>query len=314
MGMGQALCAAFPSLRSVYDEASAVVGYDLATLCFEGPAETLNLTEYTQPALLTASMAAFRLLEGIEVQPVAVAGHSVGEYSALVAAGGCSFRDAVSLVQRRGQYMAKAVPHGASLVVAVLGLDPSVIEEACQDARTRGVVALANFNSPGQVVVAGEKPAVERAIEIVKTRGCRKAISLPVSVPVHTSLMQPAADRLAQDLALLSLSDLQVPLVTNADAKAIQQVSEVRTSLIRQLPSPVQWIKSIQLMSKMGVDTFIEIGPGTILAGLIKRIVPEAVTLNLHDPTSLDVTRTHVHGRHGHAAMSPSDHKEAVTS
>lgn len=314
VGMGQALCAAFPSLRGVFDEASDVVGYDLATLCFEGPAETLNLTEYTQPALLTSSLAAFRLLEGIEVRPLAVAGHSVGEYSALVAAGGCSFRDAVSLVKRRGQYMAEAVPKGTGLVVAVLGLDPSVIEEACQEARALGVVAPANFNSPGQVVVAGEKPAVERAMEIVKTRGCRKAIPLPVSVPVHTPLMQPAADRLAQDLAVASLTDLRVPLVNNADAKAIQQASEVRASLIRQLPTPVQWIESIQLMSKMGVNTFVEIGPGTVLTGLIKRIVPGVVTLNIHDPKSLDITRDHLRGLSGAAQGNTTDHKVAITS
>ena len=201
VGMGRALCVAFPSLRDVYDEDSQVVGYDLADLCFEGPADTLNLTEYTQPAVLTASLAALRLLGGVEVQPMAVAGHSLGEYSALVAAGGCSFRDAVSLVQKRGRYMAEAVPKGTGMVVAILGLDSNVIEEACQEAGSLGVVAPANFNSSGQVVVAGEKPAVERVVEIVKAKGCRKAIPLPVSVPVHTSLMQPAADRLAEDLA-----------------------------------------------------------------------------------------------------------------
>jgi [acyl-carrier-protein] S-malonyltransferase len=188
VGMGKALYDAHPSLKQVYDEASSVLGYDVAALCFTGPAEQLNLTEFTQPALLVSSMAAWKLLEPVGLRPVAVAGHSLGEYSALVAAGGVSFSDAVSLVQKRGRYMSEAVPPGSGLVAALLGLTSEVVKEVCRMAATVGVVAPANFNSPGQIVIAGEKAAVERAIELAKEKGCRKAVPLPVSVPVHRIL------------------------------------------------------------------------------------------------------------------------------
>ncbi len=290
VGMGKALYDAHPSSRLVYEEAGAILGYDIAALCFEGPSERLNLTEYTQPALLTAGLAAFRLLEPAGIKPVAVAGHSLGEYSALVAAGGIDFGAAVSLVQKRGRYMAEAVPAGAGMVVALLGLAADIVRELCRDAAAVGVVAPANLNSPGQVVVAGEKAAVERAIELAKGKGCRKAIPLPVSVPVHTPLMQPAADRLAADVAATRWSDLRVPLINNVDAKAIRRSVDVQGALVRQLPSPVRWEESVRVMYEMGVRTFVEVGPGTVLAGLIKRIVPEAATLNVHDPKSLDAT------------------------
>jgi [acyl-carrier-protein] S-malonyltransferase len=288
--MGRAFCDAHPAVRTVYEEASAILGYDAAALCFDGPADRLNLTEYTQPALLTASIAAFRLLDPVGLRPTAVAGHSLGEYSALVAAGGLSFEAAVSLVQKRGRYMAEAVPSGSGLVAAILGLDGEAVKAACEEASAIGVAAAANFNCPGQVVIAGEKAAVERAIELAKARGCRKAIPLPVSVPVHTPLMQVAADRLAKDVAAAAWADLAVPLVNNADARALRTAAEVQASLIRQLPSPVLWEESIRVMSRMGVRTFVEVGPGTVLTGLIKRIVPDATTLNVQDPKSLDAT------------------------
>ena len=290
VGMGKALCEAFPLLRHMYDEASSVLGYDAGALCFEGPAERLNLTEYTQPALLVSSMAALKMLEPAGVKPVAVAGHSLGEYSALVAAGGVSFRDAVGLVQKRGRYMAEAVPPGTGLVAALLGLTADVVKDVCREASTVGIVAAANFNSPGQIVIAGEKAAVERAIELAKAKGCKKAIPLPVSVPVHTPLMQKAADRLAKDLTLVQWSDLTAPLVNNADAKPIGRASEIQPSLIRQLPSSVLWEDTVQMMGKMGVTTFIEVGPGTVLTGLIKRILPDAKLLNVNDPKSLEST------------------------
>ena len=290
VGMGKAFSDASPSSRRVYEEAGAILGYDIAALCFEGPSERLNLTEYTQPAVLTASIAAFRLLEPAGIQPTAVAGHSLGEYSALVAAGGIEFGAAVSLVQKRARYMAEAVPAGEGMVVALLSVTPDVVREVCREAAAIGVVAPANFNSPGQVVVAGEKAAVERVIELAKGKGCRKAIPLPVSVPVHTPLMQTAADRLAADVAAARWSDLCVPLITNADAKAIRHSVEVQGALIRQLPSPVRWEESIKVMYDMGVRTFVEVGPGTVLTGLIKRIVPDAVTLNVCDPASLEMT------------------------
>ncbi|NGZ02325.1 MAG: [acyl-carrier-protein] S-malonyltransferase [Nitrospira sp. WS238] len=290
VGMGKLFYDAYPSVKSVYDEASSVLGYDVAALCFTGPAERLNLTEFTQPALLVSSIAAFTLLEPAGLKPVAVAGHSLGEYSALVAAGGLGFRDAVGLVQKRGRYMSEAVAPGTGLVAALLGLTAEAVKEVCRLASSAGVVAAANFNSPGQVVIAGEKGAVERAIELAKAQGCKKVIPLPVSVPVHTPLMQQAADRLAQDLAQVRWSDLRAPLVNNAEAKAISRANEIQASLIRQLPSSVLWEDSVRTMGAMGVTTFVEVGPGTVLTGLIKRILPDARLLNVNDPKSLEAT------------------------
>lgn len=290
VGMGRGLYDASRAVRAVYEEASAVLGYDVAQLCFEGPAERLNLTENTQPALLVSSAAALKALEPSGVRPITVAGHSLGEYSAVYAAGGLSFRDVVALVQKRGRYMAEAVPPGTGLVAALLGLSAEVVKTVCQDAASVGVVAAANFNSPGQVVIAGEKAAVERAIEIAKDKGCKKAIPLPVSVPVHTPLMQGAADRLAAEFGGVTWRDLTVPLVNNAEAVALQRADEIRASLVRQLPSSVRWEESVQAMVRLGVTTFVEVGPGTVLTGLVKRIVPTATTLNVHDPKSLETT------------------------
>ena len=292
VGMGRAFYDASPTVKAVYDEASFILGYDVAQLCFTGPAERLNLTENTQPALLVSSAAALKALEPAGLKPAAVAGHSLGEYSAVYAAGGLSFRDAVGLVQKRGRYMAEAVPPGTGLVAALLGLSADVVKAACQEAASVGVVAAANFNSPGQVVIAGEKAAVERAIEIAKAKGCKKAIPLPVSVPVHTPLMQRAADRLSAEFDGVTWRDLTVPLVNNAEAVALQRSGDIRTSLVRQLPSSVRWEESVQTMVRLGVTTFVEIGPGTVLTGLVKRIVPGAVTFNVHDPKSLEVTLT----------------------
>jgi len=294
VGMGKSLCEAHPAIKQVYEEASAVLGYDSASLCFEGPAERLNLTEYTQPALLVSSVAALKTLEPAGIRPVAVAGHSLGEYSALVAAGGVSFRDAVGLVQKRGRYMSEAVAPGTGLVAALLGLTPDVVKDVCRAASVVGVVAAANFNSPGQVVIAGEKAAVERAIELAKEKGCKKAIPLPVSVPVHTPLMQGAADRLAKDLAVVRWSDLRTPLINNAEARAISRAEDIQASLVRQLPSSVLWEDTIRTMGKMGVTTFVEVGPGSVLTGLIKRILPDAQLLNVNDPKSLETTLSNI--------------------
>lgn len=292
VGMGRGLYDAFPTVRAVYEEASSILGYDVAQLCFEGPVERLNLTENTQPALLVSSAAALKALEPAGLTPVAVAGHSLGEYSAVYAAGGVSFRDAVALVQKRGRYMAEAVPPGTGRVAALLGLSAEVVRAVCQEASSAGVVAAANFNSPGQVVIAGEKAAVEWAIEIAKSKGCKKAIPLPVSVPVHTPLMQGAADRLAAEFGGVTWRDLTVPLINNAEAVALQRSEDIRASLVRQLPSSVRWEESVQTMAKMGVATFLEIGPGTVLTGLVKRILPGAVTANVHDQKSLDAALT----------------------
>ncbi len=289
--MGRVLAEAYPSVRRLYDEASSILGYDVAALCFDGPAEQLNRTEYTQPALLVSSLAALLALQPFGVAPIAVAGHSLGEYSALVAAEGMTYPEAVAVVQKRGRYMAEAVPPGTGLVAALLGLTADVVKEVCRDASSVGIVAAANFNSPDQIVIAGEKAAVERAIELAKAKGCKKAIPLPVSVPVHTPLMQKAADRLAGDLRAVTWSDLKIPLVNNAEARAITKASDIQTSLVRQLPSSVLWEDSVKAMAAMGVTTFVEVGPGTVLSGLIKRILPDAVAMNVNDPKSLVATR-----------------------
>ena len=291
VGMGRAWCEAQPHLMALFDEANSILGYDLRALCFEGPAERLNQTEYAQPALLVTSLIAWRALD-LQIRPSAVAGHSLGEYSALVVAGGLSFPDAVELVRKRAQYMAEAVPSGSGLVVAILGLAGEVVEKLCRAAQSVGVVTAANFNAPGQVVIAGEKAAVEHAIELAKAQGCRRAIPLPVSVPVHSSLMQPAADRLTPHVQAVPLSDLTVPLFNNVAAEPLVRAEDVRRSLIRQLPSSVLWEQTIHAMWESGIRTFIEIGPGTILTGLAKRIMPEAELHNIQDPASLEKTLT----------------------
>ena len=290
VGMGRAFHDAVPAVRRLYEEASAVLGYDAAVLCFDGPAERLNLTEFTQPALLITSMAAWQALAPAGLTATAVAGHSLGEYSAICAAGGLSFTDAVSIVQKRGRYMAEAVPAGSGLVAALIGLDGEVVTEICRKAAAHGVVTAANFNCPGQVVIAGEKAAVEGAIEAAKAKGCRKAIPLPVSVPVHTPLMRRAAERLAKEFDSVAWEELRAPLVNNAEATALRTAEAVRASLVRQLPSSVRWEDSIKTMAQLGVTTFVEVGPGAVLTGLIKRILPGAHTLNVSDPKSLDAT------------------------
>jgi [acyl-carrier-protein] S-malonyltransferase len=288
VGMGKSLFSANSLVQSLYQEAMEILGYNVGALCFEGPAEQLNQTEYTQPALLVASLAVFQLVEDGPLKPAAVAGHSLGEYTALVAAGAIGFREAVGLVQKRGQYMGEAVVPGSGLVAAVLGLSELGVCEVCKDAEPLGIVAPANLNSPGQTVIAGEKAAVERALELAKARGAKRVIPLPVSVPVHTPLMQMAADRLKKDIDSLHWSDLKVPLVNNVDAKPIQSAEELRVSLVRQLPSPVRWRETIQAMCDMGITHFIEIGPGKVLTGLVKRIVPEATTWNISDQESYE--------------------------
>ncbi len=288
MGMGRDLFHAVSSVPPLYREASEILGYDLETLCFEGPADQLNRTEYTQPALLVTSLAAFELVKNGPLSPGLVAGHSLGEYTALVAAGALGFKDAVSLVRNRARYMGEAVVPGTTLVSAILGLSASEVSQVCREAQTVGVVAPANFNSPGQTVIAGEKAAVERAGEIAKDRGARRVKSLPVSVPVHTPLMQVAAERLKGDIDRLTWTDLRVPLVNNVEAKLLERAEDIRDSLFRQLPSSVRWEESILAMRDSGIRHFIEIGPGKVLTGLVKRIDPDVRTWNVTDEASYE--------------------------
>ncbi len=294
VGMGKVLYEKNAEIPSLYQEAETILGYDVKTLCFEGPEEKLNLTEFTQPALLVTSVAALKMVQSGPMTPAAVAGHSLGEYTALVGAGAMEFGDALRLVQKRGTYMSEAVSPGAGLVAAVLGLSEAVVCEVCQEAEALGIVAPANLNSPGQTVIAGENAAVERALELAKARGAKRVKVLPVSVPVHTPLMQTAADRLKKDIDSMEWSDLQVPLINNVEAMALRAADDVRRSLVRQLPSPVRWQETIQAMWAMGITNFVEIGPGKVLTGLVKRIVPEAKTWNIFDQDSYEYVLAHV--------------------
>lgn len=290
VGMGREFYEHEPDAKAMFDRAGQVLGYDMAALCLKGPVEQLNLTEYTQPALLTVSAVALGLLRRAGIQPCAVAGHSLGEYTAVMAGDGFVLEDAVALVRKRGRYMQDAVEAGRGLVCAVLGMEPSVVSEICRMASSLGVVAPANFNAPGQIVIAGEKAAVEEAVRLAKAQGCRKVIPLPVSVPVHTSLMQAAADRLAADMAGTPMKDLTVPLINNVEAVSIRSAAEVRTSLVRQLASPVLWEASVRALVRLGMHTLVEVGPGKVLSGLAKRIAPDLRLLNVQDRMSLAAT------------------------
>jgi [acyl-carrier-protein] S-malonyltransferase len=288
--MGQALAAAFPESRAVFDEADQALGFALSKLCFDGPESELQLTANTQPAILAASVAAFRALHARGARPDWVAGHSLGEYSALVAAGGLTLADAVTTVRRRGQYMQEAVPVGQGAMAAILGLGGAAVEKACRDAAEGQVVSPANFNSPGQIVVAGHAAAVDRAIGLCKAAGAKRALKLNVSAPFHCALMRPAQERLAPELGALTFRDLAVPLVTNVDAKTVRAAAECRDGLVRQVSGAVRWQESVELLAREGVDTFVEVGPGHVLGGLVKKIAKDATVLHANDAASLEAT------------------------
>lgn len=292
-GMGRELAENFPAAREVFAEADEALGFALSRLCFDGPAEDLQLTENTQPAILTASVAALRALESEGFPgPAFVAGHSLGEYSALVAAGALTLRDAVQVVRSRGRYMQEAIPVGVGAMAAILGSDVGTVTEACAEAAAGEVCGPANLNSPKQIVIAGHAGAVERAIEILKSRAVRKAVRLNVSAPFHSALMMPAQLRLATDLARIDFAELKVPLVSNADARLVRTGAEARESLVRQVSSPVRWSESVELLAgSEGVDTFIEVGPGKVLSGLLRQIAPEAHAANVEDRASLEAAR-----------------------
>jgi len=287
--MGRELAEHFFSAREVFDEADAALGFSLSKLCFEGPAEELQLTTNTQPAILAVSVAAARVLKEKGVQPDFVAGHSLGEYSALVTVGALRLQDALRLVRKRGEYMQEAVPVGEGAMAALLGLEADVADEICREAASDEVVSPANLNSPAQIVIAGHRAAVERAVELAKARGAKRAVLLNVSAPFHCSLMKPAADRLAVDLDEASILDPQVPLVNNADAAIVRTGEAARDGLKRQVTSPVRWTDSMRILRKEGVDLFIEVGPGKVLSGLIRQIDREARALRAGDLASLEV-------------------------
>ena len=289
-GMGRELAEKFPESRAVFDEADTALGFSISKLCFEGSEEDLKLTENTQPAILTVSLAAYRALEKRGITPDFTAGHSLGEYSALVAAGGLDFATAVKLVRCRGRYMQEAVPHGVGAMAAILGLAPAEVADICKKAAGQEVVAPANLNSPEQTVISGNAAAVKRAVEIASQSGAKRAVILPVSAPFHCELMMPAQKRLEPDLRAARFSPLRFPLITNVDAEAITNGDEARDALIRQVTHPVRWLDSIHEMIAAGVTMFVEVGPGKVLSGLLRQIDRSVRAANVEDAASLQST------------------------
>jgi len=287
-GMGKDLADNFPVAREVFEEANDALGFDIASLCFNGPEEDLKLTANTQPSIVTVSVAALQVLQQeTGLQPAYVAGHSLGEFSALVCAGALSFADAVRTVRQRGTFMQEAVPVGVGAMAAMMGLADGAIDGICAQAAQGQVVSPANFNSPEQVVIAGHAEAVGRAIELAKAAGAKRALPLPVSAPFHCSLMEPAGQRLAEVLAKLSFAPLRMPVVTNVEALPNSAAARIGELLVRQVSAPVRWAESVAKMAELGADRFVEIGPGKVLSGLIKRIAKGAVTQNVEDVASL---------------------------
>jgi [acyl-carrier-protein] S-malonyltransferase len=291
-GMGKELAEKFPAARQVFEESDDALGFGLSELCFNGPAEALQLTENTQPAILTTSIAALRAMQ-TEAFPAAdfVAGHSLGEYSALVAAGSLALRDAVKIVRARGRYMQEAVPVGTGAMAAILGAGIDLVNAACDEAAQGEVCSAANINSPAQIVIAGSVGAIDRAILLLKERGAKRAIKLNVSAPFHCALMKPAQDRLATDLRKVTLNDANAPVVTNVDATAERDGGKLRDSLVRQVSQPVRWLDSVEFLINQGVQTFIEIGPGTVLSGLVRQIDRNVRCVNVEDESSLGAAR-----------------------
>lgn len=287
VGMGRALAEQFPECRQVFDEADGALGDSLSDLIFNGPADSLTLTENTQPAILTISVAAYRLLSSRGFEPAMMAGHSLGEYSAHVAAGTMTFVDAVRIVRNRGRYMQEAVPVGTGAMAAILGLDSTVVAQACAEVADGEVVSAANLNAPGQVVIAGSAAAVDRAIDRAKALGARRAIPLQVSAPFHCALMKPAEERLAPELRGLTVQAPRVPVVANVDAQPKTTGSSAVDALIRQVSAPVRWEDVMRRLVADGATAFVEVGPGTVLSGLARKIAREASYANIDTPQQL---------------------------
>jgi [acyl-carrier-protein] S-malonyltransferase len=288
-GMGKDVAEKYPAARRVFDEIDEALGFPISKLCFEGPEEELKLTENTQPAILAVSSALYAVLEqhGLARRDL-VAGHSLGEYSAIVSVGGLTPPEAAKIVRSRGKFMQEAVPMGTGGMAALIGPSVEDAKAICDEAAQGEVVSVANINAPGQIVIAGTKAGIERAIEVAKKRGVRRALPLPVSAPFHCELMKPAAERLEPILDAANFKDLWVALVSNVDASPIGTSTAVRNALLRQVASPVRWVESVQRMVSMGVKRFVEIGPGNVLTGLIKRIDPHVELVNVSDVASLE--------------------------
>jgi [acyl-carrier-protein] S-malonyltransferase len=290
-GMGKDLADNFPVARKVFEEVDDALKFSISRLCFEGPAETLQLTENTQPAILSVSVAVLRTMEAEGFpSPNYVAGHSLGEYSALVAAGALSVADAVRVVRARGRYMQEAVAPGKGAMAAVMGGELAEIAKICGEASQGQICAPANINSSNQVVIAGDTEAIDRAIDLLREKGVKRVVKLNVSAPFHSVLMMPAQERLAADLEALSLDDLRIPLVSNVDANEVTKSTGARDSLVRQVSSPVRWMESVDLLISKGIDTFVEVGPGKVLSGLMRQISRDVKSLNVEDSASLQMT------------------------
>jgi [acyl-carrier-protein] S-malonyltransferase len=287
VGMGKELAEKYPVARETFDEADETLGYQLSQLCFEGPEEKLRLTEITQPAILTTSIAAWRVLREKGVNPSFVAGHSLGEYSAHVAAGTMSFPDAVRTVRNRGKYMQEAVPVGVGAMAAILGMDLGKVTAVCTDAAQGEVCEPANINSGEQIVISGHAAAVERATKLASERGAKRAIMLSVSAPFHCSLMKPAQDRLAADLQSLGIQKPVIPVVCNVDAELVEDAGRARDALVRQVTGAVKWDPSMRLLIAKGIQTFVEVGPGKVLCGLMRQIDRSKACANVGDEASL---------------------------
>ena len=291
VGMGRDLFENFPAARAIFEEADAALGDSISKICFEGPEDQLTLTANTQPAILTVSIAALRALESEGfVSPGFVAGHSLGEYSAVVAAGGMSFGDAVQTVRKRGQFMQEAVPVGVGAMAAILKLPLSDVEAVCAEASQGEVCSPANMNSAEQTVIAGSAAAIDRAIELAKERGAKRAIKLNVSAPFHCALMMPAEERLAVELAGLEFSDMRVPLIENVSGEQNISGARIKEALTQQVSSSVRWLQSVEHLVANGVDTFVEIGPGKVLSGLVRQIAKDARCLNVENAETLRAT------------------------
>jgi len=300
--MGKELAEKYPAARAVFDEADQALGFSISKTCFEGSEEDLKLTANTQPAILTCSVAVARVLAEKGLTPDFVAGHSLGEYSALVAAGVLKFSDAVQLVHKRGTYMQEAVPAGVGAMAAIMGLSPAVVADACKRAAEGEICSPANLNSPEQTVISGHAAAVKRAVEIASQLGAKRAVILAVSAPFHSALMMPAQIKLELDLKQTAFAPLRVPLVTNVDADTVETGDEAREALIRQVTMPVRWQESIRLLIDEGVNTFVEAGPGRVLTGLLRQIERSVATLNVEDEKSLAATVEKIAGARSDAA------------
>jgi len=287
VGMGRALAEAFPVCREAFEEADRALGEPLSRLCFEGPEDRLRLTENTQPAILAVSVAAYRLLASRGLEPAFMAGHSLGEYSAHVAAGTIAYEDALSIVRRRGRYMQEAVPVGQGAMAAVLGLDAAGVAAACEEAAEGDIVSPANLNAPGQVVIAGSREAVARASDRARARGAKRVVPLPVSAPFHCALMKPAEDRLAPELRALAVRAPRVPVVANVDAEPKRDERAAIEALVRQVSAPVRWEDVVRRLASEGVNAYVEVGPGTVLSGLVRKIHREAMVASVESPEGL---------------------------